>query len=662
MSLLVWLPLKDGLQNYGTYDSTIGGTMYAFFNRALCGGTVTCTLPLDLFKTLHDFTVSYYVKFRTTTPSTHWIWQFGSQAANSVRGHYVNGPEYGNKLVWAGWSNDVVLSDIASSYDMKWHHICSRTYHDGAWKMETYIDGVSQGWVAINAPASTMASNVLTIMGYEDIRDFKVYDETLSVVEIIDDMNCPDFVLDMTTGTDISVNDHVVNPMSITHSRVNSTTKTLDVPHGNNDGVYYANKYAYEIPTLNIQAGLTEMTVIADVYINKALDTTTEQFCTILRWKYDLWFGVNCSFSNAWVFMNGASSGDNGCWRTAKRSDMLGTGAHTIAFVFNNGNFSMYLDGVSKPVEKTNVSGNMNFTAMPKTISAMRVNSILDGQTPSNESLSSNDVFISRVRAYYYAVPPKMIEHLCKPQPFVNIGRLGNNAKVITSNDSIGFDATKSNISIGAKSIDAIDMSDYIYDPTSNSIYYPLTYHVFDVASGPWFSSSTIKTAPQYTENCWSRLHLLNSSLSGNIISSIEPYSFLLLQGKLNDSSALGRWRWKQTVNPLTASRGDVLPANITWIEGSYNSAAYKGGIYYDDTTSRLLRQGHENSYSYGLLQSGAYSDSVGTRAPAFGGHIYTGTVVQILAIRLYFNVTLDKGGHLWKNGQLSMSSLVEIQ
>lgn len=654
MSLLLWLPLKSKNQgNYGIYDSTItdNGT---YTNRSLTGGTISATIPVDLFKTVKQVTVSYFFKSKTLSsaiPSDNWIWSVGNGQTNSMRGHYINHTY--QSLAYAGWGNDKTIinsTNISKFWDTNWHHICMMIEYDGSWKLKTWIDGVDLSLNAVPTDAaSTMTNNVLSIgtsFGY--VRDFKIYDEVLSPSQIIlNELNAPDCVGDLSNDKDISENNIQITYSSSTAPSTGSISPGNNTPCDNNG--YYYGQNNREIWNFSDMA-LEEFSVIADIYVS-ALPTSANDYKTILRNRKDIWVGwfcVNTESSGIWFFTNGRYYKSTG--------GLLPIGYHCVGMKFVKGVCTFYCDGQEVGISETGT------TARYSNIPFGNIE-ICDGQLTHN---NTGGIGISRVRFYCYGVSNLVLQEKTRLKNTLAVGKLKTQSNTIFAQNFNAYSQSK--ILMNRTSINSVDLSSIIYDSDIQWWLYPLSYQVVNANSnpslgGPYLGNNVDKrTNMQYVnDKCWCRLHMINPSVTGNIISqcvgSGGSYEFVIYQGRLD--TGLTRIRWKQTKNPYQATWADVSPSSTSITKYENDS---QGGIYYQHQGDRGLIHANTNSgNNYGLLHRFPWAQS--NTIPCCNNQTLSGDVVQILCVRLdsSANGSVSKGGFS-KTGMIDMPNYIEIQ
>lgn len=637
---MVWLPLETDGRNYGTYEAENGLTFSStspFTDNSFTSGTCTFYLPTNLIYTRKAITVSFFMMSKSTTPSQDgWIWQFGNNTTNCSRGLWLS--KTGNKISWGEAGTDIQMitgDNFTSLYDQKWHHICCRMYYRTNWCLECLVDGVFLCRITPNemsGASSSFVFNTSVLNAY--VKHLKVYDECLSDVEIHESLSVPDFVFDVETGVDISANGFKTTKLGA----VGAAT-SLSVVKGNNTGYYKCNE-PYEID-YDGKTGFYCFSIVADIYVGSQ-SASTPKYNAIVRSTETspyLWFGTDTDNHAVWASFGNATI------YTAPGSS-LGVGAHTIVVTFARGTCKIYIDGYEQIVYSENSRSYLG--AFKK----LRLNAINDGSTSSSYAVQSN-TSVSRVRFYSYNLCPKAVEFIGKPKPTVLLGGLDKKSKVITCG-SVSSNASK--ISIGHKEVNSVDMTTLVYDVTTGYCYYPLIYQVCNATNGPWFTTDNYTTQAKYvSDQCWSRLHLLNSSVSGNILSSVFQYEFMVLQGNLNGD--LTRIRWKQTSNPIGSTYANVSPTsgNITKYENDS-----QGGIYAVASDRMIFHANATNGNSFGMMHRCAWQNGT---LPCFNNAVLSGDIVQILLVKVSCNnIETIPNAHLFNTGQLDISSVIEIQ
>lgn len=132
---------------------------------------------------------------------------------------------------------------------------------------------------------------------------------------------------------------------------------------------------------------------------------------------------------------------------------------------------------------------------------------------------------------------------------------------------------------------------------------------------------------------------------------TLSPYEFMVKQ-KTTSSAAETKYRWVQTVNPLTAVWADVKPGTVTFNTSSgYTSSSY-GGLY-------LLK----SSSSHMCIANGSSSNWYGGIgvATAYNGGIpgYPNTTVTSGYVDLYMRVY--NGTKIIKNVGISSTEFIEL-
>ena len=132
---------------------------------------------------------------------------------------------------------------------------------------------------------------------------------------------------------------------------------------------------------------------------------------------------------------------------------------------------------------------------------------------------------------------------------------------------------------------------------------------------------------------------------------TLSPYEFMVKQ-KTTSSAAETKYRWVQTVNPLTAVWADVKPGTVTFNTSSGYTSSSHGGMYLLKSSSLHMCIANSNS--------GNWYGGIGV-ATAYSGGIpgYPNTTVTTGYVDLYMRVY--NGTKIIKNVGISSTEFIEL-
>ena len=135
------------------------------------------------------------------------------------------------------------------------------------------------------------------------------------------------------------------------------------------------------------------------------------------------------------------------------------------------------------------------------------------------------------------------------------------------------------------------------------------------------------------------------------IYDTSEQYEFMVKQ-KTTDTATEVKYRWSQTVNPLTATWDDVKPGTVTFNTSSgYTSSSY-GGLYLFKTSNlhMCIANGSNGNWYGGIGAATAYNGGI----PGYPNTTVTNGYID-LYIRVY------NGTKIIKNIGISSSEFIEL-
>ena len=119
--------------------------------------------------------------------------------------------------------------------------------------------------------------------------------------------------------------------------------------------------------------------------------------------------------------------------------------------------------------------------------------------------------------------------------------------------------------------------------------------HHNNPSSAKFASTDSFKTSIYRSADVWFNASVLNSNTSGKWE--------LMIKQKLTSSATETKYRFIQTVNPMTATYDQTVHANVTInTQSGYSTNANYGGIYYKNSNSYLVTNNAASGNWYGAL------------------------------------------------------------
>jgi len=148
-----------------------------------------------------------------------------------------------------------------------------------------------------------------------------------------------------------------------------------------------------------------------------------------------------------------------------------------------------------------------------------------------------------------------------------------------------------------------------IYVEPDNSAWIRIFHHN-NPASKLFASTDTFASSVYLDVDRWFNISILNYITN-------NTYELMIKQATTSGGTET-KYRWIQTVNPMTAAFGDVDAADVTKITTTgYSTASNYGGLYYSNSNTYLRANNSKSSNWYGATGSWTLTSN---KLPAYGG------------------------------------------
>ena len=185
------------------------------------------------------------------------------------------------------------------------------------------------------------------------------------------------------------------------------------------------------------------------------------------------------------------------------------------------------------------------------------------------------------------------------------------------------------------------------YVEPDGSTWIRIAHHNDPATVGVFGSTITNFEKPYYIDkDRWFNVGLCNKITN-------STYELMVKQATTSTATET-KYRWIQTVNPMTATFGDVDEADVTKITTSgYSTLTNYGGIYAKKASAYITANNSKSSNWYGAIGSWTLSSN---KLPGFGASISTG----YLDLYLRIDNQNNSGVSVFKNSIIA-DDLLEI-
>lgn len=236
--------------------------------------------------------------------------------------------------------------------------------------------------------------------------------------------------------------------------------------------------------------------------------------------------------------------------------------------------------------------------------------------------LSANDIMkLYQVSSYIYTddlVTTEFVEDDVSNASFTNIKTLKSNLL-----SELPLDLTSINFSLSPL------YDNNIYMESDGSFWYKIFHHN-NPASNMFASTDTFTAGAYDSVNCWFNVNYLTKT--GVSSGSYE----LMVNQQLTTGGTVYKYRWIQTIDPMSATYAQTVAANTIYNTGSEYTATGYGGLYRKSGNTYLCGNNGTSSNWWGAIGSWT---KFGGGIPAWNGQVVT-TGYMDLYIRIQFGDT----------------------
>lgn len=585
MSLQVWLPLNGNIKNHGLLGDFVVGTTPVFtfgkLSQALSSGSLTMT-PEQTALVLNNKEVSFCFWIKPINTGHTLIFGNESMSANNNRKFSLFQYPTANDL-HLSWMNDAANTTFLGTVitgafpSNTWTH-CIITYKNPVCKI--YLNGVLK--TTLNGVSNSLSFAYNTQLIHNNaarlLNDFRIYNHCLSLKEIkeisqglvyyyplSEDINTSKVVIEDCSGYKNDggyvgdIRNNSSSPcnslgMTITNSNVSDTTST---------GLSYIYSGTQGLTEPNAITIAFWLNLIGIGYQNSGVLSFSKD--TTRPWDY------NTSLVNQLdgAFRFNDVNGNN--VRIADVESLLTTNEwHHYAFTFDGQNVTAYKDGELQQTQ--------SFSSTTRLASFKK---IYLGYSAAGGSYRKSSGKWSDFRVYTTALSAEDIKDLAKTS--VSIDNTHNiYGHELIETDKLNFE--KSGV------INCKDFVEY-HKEADDSLWYQVAHH-YKTNSKLFSSTDDFTNGVYLDEDRW--VHM-------NICNELTTWEFLYVQYATNTSTPV-KYRWKQTVNPFTATYSDVQPGNVTNITTTGYINGGMGGLYKLNSNTAFCIANNTNGNWFGAI------------------------------------------------------------
>lgn len=585
MSLQVWLPLNGNIKNHGLLGDFVVGTTPVFtfgkLSQALSSGSLTMT-PEQTALVLNNKEVSFCFWIKPINTGHTLIFGNESMSANNNRKFSLFQYPTANDL-HLSWMNDAANTTFLGTVitgafpSNTWTH-CIITYKNPVCKI--YLNGVLK--TTLNGVSNSLSFAYNTQLIHNNaarlLNDFRIYNHCLSLKEIkeisqglvyyyplSEDINTSKVVIEDCSGYKNDggyvgdIRNNSSSPcnslgMTITNSNVSDITST---------GLSYIYSGTQGLTEPNAITIAFWLNLIGIGYQNSGVLSFSKD--TTRPWDY------NTSLVNQLdgAFRFNDVNGNN--VRIADVESLLTTNEwHHYAFTFDGQNVTAYKDGELQQTQ--------SFSSTTRLASFKK---IYLGYSAAGNSYRKSSGKWSDFRVYTTALSAEDIKDLAKTS--VSIDNTHNiYGHELIETDKLNFE--KSGV------INCKDFVEY-HKEADDSLWYQVAHH-YKTNSKLFSSTDDFTNGVYLDEDRW--VHM-------NICNELTTWEFLYVQYATNTSTPV-KYRWKQTVNPFTATYSDVQPGNVTNITTTGYINGGMGGLYKLNSNTAFCIANNINGNWFGAI------------------------------------------------------------
>lgn len=585
MSLQVWLPLNGDVKNHGLLgDFTVGITPVftsGKLSQALSSGSLTMT-PEQTALVLNNEEVSFCFWIKPINTGHTLIFGNESMSANNNRKFSLFQYPTANDL-HLSWMNDATNATFLDTVitgafpSNTWTH-CIITYKNPVCKI--YLNGELKTTLNGVSNSSSFAYNTQLIHNNAArlLNDFRIYNHCLSLKEIkevsqglvyyyplSEDINTSKVVIEDCSGYKNDggyvgdIRNDSSSPcnsldMTITNSNVSDTTSTgLSYIYSGTQGL--TNPDAI---TIAFWLNLASIGHQGSGVLSFSKNTTMPMdYNASLVNQYDGVFRFNDVNGNSVTITDVKSLLTTNEW-------------HHYAFTFDGQNVKAYKDGELQQTK--------SFSSITQLASFKK---IYLGYSAAGGLYRKSSGKWSDFRVYTTALSAEDIKDLAKTS--VSIDNAHNiYGHELIETDKLNFE--KSGV------INCKDFVEY-HKEADDSLWYHVAHH-YKTNSKLFSSTDDFTNGVYLDEDRW--VHM-------NICNELTTWEFLYIQYATNTSSPV-KYRWKQTVNPFTATYSDVQPGNVTNTTTTGYTNGGMGGLYKINSNTAFCIANTNNGNWFGAV------------------------------------------------------------
>ncbi len=610
MSLIVWLPLSGDLHNQGLSDLTVtnngaivndngkigkcyqfntSGSDISLKSSVMTSFTTECSVSFWLnILTWNASYATYFQAGLASTPWTSYIFGFLRNGANSTCCFTIS-----------NGSSATNASFLTPAFDLnKWYHIglvyktghCliyinGSLYKDYTTTIVPNFAGIKAIRLGRSANGSSYQTNCL-------MNDFRIYDHALSAAEVkeIAQGLVLHYKLDDLNNTKI----HDSSGYGHDGTIVGELAVTVNTPRYNSATSFNSSSYISDIAPLISESTnyRNELTVSAWLY----RDGTNTEFSDIYGGPIEFHLHTDGqTIRMQWYHAKeDESSYSRNIWAPGVIIP-LQQWTH-VCCTYKDGVMRLYING-----ENTNTSDRSN------------TGTKIRGNNTSNHRVGYRiNGSLSDFRVYTTALAPEDVLQLY--QTGMKIDK-GNNIHPFEIEE---FDENKL-LKTGVLKTMASELEGSSYLKYDNKLYiepdgscWVRVFHHNNPAGGAFASGDPFATSVYKDANRWFNFELANH---------INKWEIMVKQ-KATASDDEVKYRWVQTVNPMSATFAQVAAANITKVTTSGYTNFSTGGLYkIDNTNTYLCTNNGTNGNWWGAM--GTYVIYQGG-TPAWSGKLVT--------------------------------------
>lgn len=585
MSLQVWLPLNGNTKNHGLLGDFAVGTTPVFtfgkLSQALSSGSLTMT-PEQTALVLNNEEVSFCFWIKPINTGHTLIFGNESMSTNNNRKFSLFQYPTANDL-HLSWMNDAASATFLSTVITEafpsntWTH-CTITYKNPVCKI--YLNGELKTTLNGVSNSSSFAYNTQLIHNNAArlLNDFRIYSHCLSLKEIkevsqglvyyyplSEDINTSKVVIEDCSGykNDGGYVGDIRNDSSSPCNNLGMTITNSNVSDKTSTGLSYIYSGTQGLTEPNAITIAFWLNLIGIGYQNSGILSFSKD--ATRPWDY------NTSLVNQ---LDGAFRFNDVNGNNVRITDVVSLFTtnkwHHYAFTFDGQNVKVYKDGELQQTQSFN-----------STTRLASFKKIYLGYSAAGGSYRKSSGKWSDFRVYTTALSAEDIKDLAKTS--VSIDNAHNiYGHELIETDKLNFE--KSGV------INCKDFVEY-HKEADDSLWYQVAHH-YKTNSKLFSSTDDFINGVYLDEDRW--VHM-------NICNELTSWEFLYIQYATNTSSPV-KYRWKQTVNPFTATYSDVQPGNVTNTTTTGYTNGGMGGLYKINSNTAFCIANTNNGNWFGAI------------------------------------------------------------